>query len=82
MTFISNIQQKVDLALNRYGTPIKITTVAGKNKSTVGIISEVTSEDLADSFISRTDKVVYVKGTIGLIVSEGDLITCAFFIGI
>lgn len=75
MTFISDIQRKVDATLNRFGTSVKITTVDGKSKSTVGVISEITSEDLADSFISRTDKVVFLKGTMGLIINEGDVIT-------
>lgn len=78
MSFITTVQGKVDSVINRLGTSVKIVSNSGDNigrsKQTVAILTETTSDDLADSFITKTDKVVFLKGTIGFIAKEGDMI--------
>lgn len=75
MSLISDIQAKVSAALAKYGTPIKIAFVGGGNKSTMGILTATTMEDLQDTEIVSTDKTLYVSGDIGIAISPGDVIT-------
>ena len=78
MSLQTDIQSKVTDLMNRIGTPVKIVKNSGlnegKSKTTNGILTDTTADDLADTLITITDKILYIGGKTGLTVDAGDTI--------
>lgn len=78
MSFQLEMQQVGNELIDEFGVAVKLTknsgNQSGQSVTSKGVIIDVSSKDLQDSFITATDKIVFVKGTVGKRPAEGDVI--------
>lgn len=76
MSFQIEMQETATELIEEFGTPVKITQnsgdTAGSSKTTIGVLVQITADDIVDGFIEWTDKVCFIKGTIKFAPKNGD----------
>ena len=87
MSFATDFQELGTFLIEKFGSAVSVTNSSGENSGSenpsIGVITTISTSDLQDnalgniqkSYVTYSDKVVFLKGTIQSEPSEGDVIT-------
>ena len=79
MSFATDFQLLGTFLIEKFGTAVSVSNSSGEDSGSenpsIGAITTVSTSDLQDSYVTYSDKVVFLKGTIQVEPAEGDVIT-------